>query len=125
MNTKRNLWVVVGLMVLAAVLVSGFVLTQSSAEDILVQAMETAKTINDGHAVVTFEVDSIERDASGTVEIWVQRGEEDHGAFRMEVLDASEEKAQDAVIVSDGETLWAYSPLRTKSLWAPPKRPRR
>jgi outer membrane lipoprotein-sorting protein len=114
MNTKRNLWIGLGMMILAAALISGFVLTQASAEDILVEMFETAKTINDGHAVVAFEIDSVERDASGSFEIWAQRGDEHHGAFRVEVLDASEEKAQGAIFVSDGETLWAYSPAENK-----------
>ncbi len=120
MNRKRNLWIFIGVVILAAALVSGFILMQPSAQDILVQTLETAKTITDGHAIVAVDVDTIEKDASGTVEIWAVRGEEsgdgehNHGAFRVEVLEANQEKAQGAVIVSDGETLWAYSPSENK-----------
>ena len=119
MNRKRNLWIFIGVVILAAALVSGFILMQPSAQDILVQTLETAKTITDGHAIVAVDVDTIEKDASGTIEIWAVRGEEDGdkhqlGAFRVEVLEANEEKAQGAVIVSDGETLWAYSPSENK-----------
>ena len=114
MNRKRNLWIFMGIVILAAALVSGFVLMQPSAEDILVQTLETAKTITDGHAVVAIEADTVQQDASGTVEIWARRGEDGPGAFRVEVLETSEEKAQGAVIVSDGETLWAYSPSENK-----------
>ncbi len=118
MNKKRNLWIFIGVVVLAATLVSGFVLMQTSAEDMLVQTLETGKTITDGHAVVAIDFDTIEKDASGTVEVWAmldKDGNEHHtGAFRVEVLEASEEKAQGAVIVSDGETLWAYSPSENK-----------
>ena len=35
MNRKRNLWIFIGIVILAAALVSGFVLMQPSAEDIL------------------------------------------------------------------------------------------
>jgi len=114
MNRKRNLWILMGIIILAAALVSGFVLMQPSAEDILVQTLETAKTITDGHAVVAINVDTVQQKASGTVEIWARRGEDGPGAFRVEVLETSDEKAQGAVIVSDGETLWAYTPSENK-----------
>ena len=119
MNRKRNIWIFVSVVVLAAALVSGFVLMQPSAKDILVQTLESTKTITDGHAIIVIDVDTLEQDASGKIEVWAMRGEEtddEHpsGAFRVEVLEASEEKAQGVVIVSDGETLWAYSPSENK-----------
>ena len=76
MNRKRNLWIFIGVVVLAAALVSGFVLMQTSAEDMLVQTLETGKTITDGHAVVAIDVDTIEQDASGTVEVWAMLNED-------------------------------------------------
>lgn len=121
MNRKRNLWIFIGIVILAAALVSGFVVLQASAEEILVQTLETAKTITDGHAVVKIDVDTFEKDANGMVEIWARRGEDGPGSFRMEVLESSEEKAQDAVIVSDGETLWAYSPSENKVFLGTPQ----
>jgi len=114
MNSKRNLWIFIGIVILVAALVSGFVLMQSSAEDILVQTIETAKTITDGHAVVAITVNTLEQDTNGTLEVWAIRGEDGPGAFRVEVLESNDEKAMDAVIVSDGETLWAYSPSENK-----------
>jgi outer membrane lipoprotein-sorting protein len=114
MKSKRNLWVVISIVILAAALVSGFVLMQPSAEDFLVQTFETVKTINDGYAVMEIKMDTLDKDASGTVKVWAVRGEDGPGAFRVEVIEASEEKAQGAVIVSDGETLWAHSPSENK-----------
>ena len=114
MNKKRNQRIFLGIMILAAALVSGFLLMQPSAEDILVQMIENAKTITDGHAVLAIDVDTNEQKASGTVEVWARRGEDGPGAFRVEVLDASEGKFQGVIIVSDGETLWAYSPSENK-----------
>jgi hypothetical protein len=120
MNRKRNLWIFISIVIFAAALVSGFILMQPSAADILVQTLETAKTITDGHAVVAIDLDMAEKDSNGMIEIWAVRGEKsddgDHhfGAFRIEVLETSHENAQGAVIVSDGETLWAYSPVENK-----------
>jgi outer membrane lipoprotein-sorting protein len=119
MNRKRNLWIFIGVVILAAALVSGFILMQPSAQDILVQALETAKTIQDGHAIVAINLKTIEKDASGTIEIWAVKAEDSgdqhqHGAFRMKVLETNQEKAQGVEIVSNGETLWAYSPSENK-----------
>ncbi|HUV92974.1 MAG TPA: alpha/beta hydrolase fold domain-containing protein [Anaerolineales bacterium] len=124
MSRKKNLWIFIGSVIFVAALISGFVLTQTSAGDILVGALETAKTITDGHAVVAIEVDSIDKDASGTIEVWAYRNEDGPGAFRVEVLESSEEKSRGAVIVSDGETLWAYSPGENK-VFVLTKRPAR
>lgn len=114
MKRRRVLWIFIGIVIFVAALVSGFVLTQASAEDILVQALETVETITEGHAVVDIEVNTMEKDSSSTIEVWAKRGEDSQGAFRVEVLQASEEKAQGAVIVSNGETLWAHSPMENK-----------
>lgn len=114
MNNKRNLAYFSGAVILLAALVSGFVLMQPAPQEMLVQALETAKTITDGHAVVAINVDGIDKDFSGKVEVWGMRGEDGPGAFRLEVLESSEAKAQGALIVSDGDTLWAYSPVENK-----------
>ncbi len=114
MRRNRNLWIIVGSVILVAALISGFVLMQPSAQDILVSTLENAKAITDGHAVVAVEVDSLDKDASGTVEFWAYRNEDGPGGFRVEVLETSEEKSVGAVIVSDGETLWAHSPSENK-----------
>ncbi len=111
---SKNLWIIIGVFVAVAAIVAGIFLFQPSAEEILVQAIETTKTVADGHAVVAISVDSVERDDFGMVEVWARGGDEGHGAFRVEVLEASEEKALGVLIVSDGETLWAYSPSENK-----------
>jgi outer membrane lipoprotein-sorting protein len=94
------------------VLVSAFVIMQPTAKDILIQTIETAKTIENGHAVVNINVDSPEEKASATVEVWGVHAEDGPGAFRMEVLETDKADAVGAVIVSDGETVWAYSPAK-------------
>lgn len=129
MIKKRNLWILIGTVILSAALISGFVLTQPTAETILVQMLENDQMVTDGHAVVKFDVNSIEKDTSGTLEIWAVPGEKgntekNHGAFRVEVLEATDEKAQGAVIVSDGTTLWAYSPSENKVFVGTPEEAR-
>jgi outer membrane lipoprotein-sorting protein len=126
MNRKRNLWIFIGVVIFAAALVSGFILMQPSAQDILVQTIETTKTIQDGHAIVAIGLETIEEDTSGTIEIWAVKGEDSdgqyqHGAIRVEVLDTNQEKAQGAMVVSDGETLWAYSPAENKVFMGTPE----
>ena len=114
MHKNRNIWLIIGGVVLLAAVVSGFVLLQPSAEDILVQTLESAKMIENAHAVVAIDIDTVEEKASGTVEVWGRKSEDGLGAFRLEVLEASEDKAAGAIVVSDGENLWAYSPVENK-----------
>jgi outer membrane lipoprotein-sorting protein len=116
MNKKRNLRIAVSAVILLPVLVAGAFLLQPSAKDILVESFETLTTVTDVHATVTFEADTIEKDSSGMLEVWARRSEDGPGAFRTEVLESSEAKALGMVIVSDGETLWAYSPVENKVL---------
>ena len=114
MNTKRNTWLVVGVVILLAALVSAFVAMQPSAKDILVKTIESSKTIENGHAVISISVDSPEEKASAIVEVWGTHAEDGPGAFRLEVLETDKEEAVGMVIVSDGETVWAYSPAKSK-----------
>jgi outer membrane lipoprotein-sorting protein len=114
MKNRRNLIIVIGVVVLIAALVSGFVLMQPTAEEILVQTLETLQTIDNAHATVEINLDNVDKVESATLEVWSQRGEDGPGAFRIVVLDSSNEKAIDAVVVSDGDTLWAYSPVEAK-----------
>jgi outer membrane lipoprotein-sorting protein len=85
---------------------------QPTAKDILTQTLETSKTIENGHAVVSIGVDSPEEKASATIEVWGRHEDDGPGAFRLEVLETDKEEAVGAVIVSDGETFWAYSPAK-------------
>ena len=112
MNKKRNVWLIAGGVIVLAALVSAFVAMQPTAKDILTQTLETSKTIENGHAVVNISLDSPEEKASAMVEVWGVHAEDGPGAFRMEVLETDKEEAVGMVIVSDGETVWAYSPAK-------------
>ncbi|MEA3441253.1 MAG: DUF4367 domain-containing protein [Chloroflexota bacterium] len=110
MNRKRYLLIFAGVVILLAALVSGFILAQASAKDVLVKTLETMETIDDAHAVVELNLDSVEKSGSATIEVWTRQGKDGSGAFRIHVLKSSEEDAAGAVFVSDGETVWAYKP---------------
>lgn len=114
MNKKRYIWLVAGGVILLAALVSAFVIMQPSAKDILTQTLEISKTIENAHAILNISVDSPEEKASATVEVWGRHEEEGPGAFRLEVIETDKEEAVGGVIVSDGETVWAYSPAEGK-----------
>ncbi len=114
MNKKRYIWLVAGGVILLAALVSAFVIMQPSAKDILTQTLEISKTIENAHAILNISADSPEEKASATVEVWGRHEEEGPGAFRLEVIETDKEEAVGGVIVSDGETVWAYSPAEGK-----------
>jgi outer membrane lipoprotein-sorting protein len=113
-NNKRNIWIFIGVVVFIAALVSGFILMQPTAEEILTQTIDSMESIDSAHAIVDLRVDTPEKDASATVEVWGRQADEGPGAFRMQVLDTSEIKAVDALVVSDGETVWVHSPQEEK-----------
>lgn len=114
MNKNRNTWLIAGTVILLTAVVSAFVIMQPSVKDILVKTLETSKTIENGHTIVEINVDSPEEKVSATVEFWGRHEANGPGAFRLEVLDTDKAEAVGAVIVSDGETVWAYSPAQGK-----------
>ena len=74
MTRNRNLLIFLGVVVILAAVLSGFILTQPSAEDILVQTFESMETITDAHAVVELSVDTVEKKENATVEVWGRKG---------------------------------------------------
>ena len=104
MNRKRNIWLIAGVVILLATLVSAFVAMQPSAKEILTQTLETSKTFETGHAVVNISVDSPEEKLSATVEVWARHDEDGPGAFRLEVLETDkEEQHPDCQRAADGD----------------------
>lgn len=113
MDKLKNNRFVIGGVTLLIVILGTFLLLQPSAKDILQKTLETSKTINSGHFIAELEFTTPEQKGAGKIELWAQH-DEGSGMFRMEVLESSREEANGAVIVSDGETLWAYSPDQNK-----------
>ncbi len=99
-------------MVLAgtAVAIGAFVIP--TAEDLLVQALETSQTITDGHAILEVSVDMPEESMSGTAEAWgrLDVGPNGEPAFRIEVLTADEADLIGTIAVSDGTQFWVWNP---------------
>lgn len=114
MNNRRNILILIGLVVFVSALVSGFILIQPTGEEILTQTIETVKTIDRAYARVDLQIESPENDGYMTVEVWGRHSGEGPGSFRIHVLEASESEAVDALVVSDGETLWAHFPQEGK-----------
>lgn len=109
---KRFLSILLALVVLAgtAVAIGAFVIP--TAEDLLVQALETSQTITDGHAIVEVSLDMPEKSMSGTAEAWgrLDAGPNGEPAFRFEVLTADEADLIGTIAVSDGTQFWLWNP---------------
>lgn len=116
----RNRKLMIGVIVLLLVTSLGLAAfaLQPTAEDLLVQAMETMQTVADGHTVATFTVNTPEMSASGTVEMWgkLDMGPNGEPAFRAEVLEATESEMVGVTAVTDGYNFWLWQPQENKVL---------
>jgi outer membrane lipoprotein-sorting protein len=115
---KRFLSILLALLVLAgtAVAIGAFVIP--SAEDLLLEAIETTETITDGHAILEVAMEMPEQSMSGTVEAWgrLDAGPNGEPAFRVEVLTADEADLIGTIAVSDGSELWVWNPAENTVL---------
>ena len=115
---KRFLSILLAILVLAvtAVAIGAFVIP--TAEDLLVQAIETTETITDGHAIVEVAIDVPEQAMNGTVEAWgrLNAGPNGEPAFRVEVLTADEADLIGTIAVSDGSQFWVWNPAENTVL---------
>ena len=113
-SRKRLLSILLALVVLAgtAVAIGAFVIP--SAQDLLVQSLETSQTLTDGHAIVEVSVDVPDNAMSGTVEAWgrLDVGPNGEPAFRVEVLTADEANLIGTIAVSDGTQFWVWNPAQ-------------
>ena len=111
-NLKRNVIIaaVVTLLVLSVGLVAAELIPD--ADELMLGAVETLETVEDGHAVVTFTVETPEEDFAGTIEVWGQRefGPNGEPGLRIEVLDAPEAEMIGVTAVTDGVEFWLYDP---------------
>jgi hypothetical protein len=116
----RNRKVLVGaiiLLLVASLGMAAFAL-QPTAEDLLVQAMETMQTVTDGHAIATFTATTPEMSATGTMEMWgkLDMGPNGEPAFRVEVLEANKPEMVGVTAVTDGYNFWLWQPQENKVL---------
>jgi hypothetical protein len=84
-------------------------MVRANAEELLHQSARLMADASEGHAVLSFEFETPEKSGNGTVEVWGRRdvGPNGEPAFRIELLDVSEDKRDmiGSVAVSDGSKL--------------------
>ncbi len=117
MQNKKLLIGSIVLLLLVSLGLAAFAM-QPTAEDLLVQAMETMQTVTDGHTVATFTLSTPDMSASGTVEMWgkLAVGPNGEPAFRAQVLDATESAMVGTTAVTDGYNFWLWNPQENKVL---------
>lgn len=91
---------------------------QPSPKELLTQAIETSKTVTDGHAIFEFNVTAPQMSASGALEIWgkLDFGPNGEPAFRAEVLASDSPEMVGATAVTDGTQFWLWQPAQNKVL---------
>jgi hypothetical protein len=115
MNSRTRFFsILLALVVLAgsAVAIGAFVIP--TAEDLLVQSLETSQTITDGHAILEVSLDIPDQAMSGTAEAWgrLDAGPNGEPAFRIEVLTADEADLIGTIAVGDGTQFWVWNPAQ-------------
>ncbi len=90
-----------------------------TAEQILINAVQTLRAAQDGHAMVSVQYKTPDESGTATVEIWGKKTSGNTPSpyeFRAEVRQASDSDYQGGVYVSDGKQFWAYAPNQ-KTVW--------
>ncbi len=113
MNRNRYL---IPLGALMAVFALGAVvmMVRANADDMLHQAARLLADTQDAHAVIELEMETPERNSSGTVEVWGRRdaGPDGEPAFRVEVLESSKPESAGMIAVGDGTQVWIWNPAK-------------
>lgn len=115
---NKLLAILIAFLVLGGTAVAIFAFIQPSAQEILVQSLETSQAITDGHAIVEVTASLPDEEVSGTAEIWgkLNAGPNGEPAVRIEVLSASKEEVGGTVFVADGTQFWLWNPTANKVL---------
>jgi outer membrane lipoprotein-sorting protein len=79
-----------------------------TAEEIVAKMQETVENTEDAHAVVAVDMNAQGIELSVKAQVW----EKAPNKIRAEVIEASDAQFAGAVMVTDGQTAWAYEPLR-------------
>lgn len=106
MMTRRSL-ILVGVFLVLSLLLPGCG-SRITAEEIVAKMQETIENTDDAHALVSVDVNAQGIEMSATAEVW----EKSPNKFRAEVLEASEPRFAGTIMVTDGQTAWAYEPAR-------------
>jgi outer membrane lipoprotein-sorting protein len=110
----KRMWLVVGLLAVLALAIAGCG-QQITAEEIVQHVQETVANTQDAHAVISASLSAQGIDLSATAEVW----EKSPTKLRAEVLESSQAEYDGAVLVTDGEQAWYYSPDRNVVMVGP------
>ena len=110
--TRTRKMIPIGLLLALVALASVVFMVRASADDMLYQSARLLSAATDGHAVLTFELNTPEQSGRGAVELWGMWNAGPNGelAFRLEVLESSLGKGAGMVAVSDGIQFWLWNP---------------
>jgi outer membrane lipoprotein-sorting protein len=114
----RSLWLALPL--LGALLLAACGPNQLTAEQIVQRMEATRAATNDAHATVALDFTSDQQNGSFVVEGWLKKTDRTDEAgqpiskLRAEVKQASQDELKGAILVSDGDTFWLYSPSRNQ-----------
>ncbi len=115
MNRRIRITILVLIIVLLAASVGLAAATMiPSAEDLLIQSLETMEGITDGYAQVEATVTTPEESYSITFKAWgkLDMGPNGEPAARLEIVDASKDELDGLTAVTDGVQFWLYDPNR-------------
>lgn len=109
-NNRKT--ILAGILLAVVGLFVAVTMVRASADDMLYATARLLTEIQDGHAVVNFEVRTPEEQATGIVEVWGQQdvGPNGEPAFRIEVLESSKAEMVGATAVSNGTEFWMWNP---------------
>lgn len=114
MTRNRKLILPLGALFAAVALFAVVMMVRANAEELLHQSARLMADAAAGHAVLSFEFETPENNGRGTIEVWGQKeaGPNGEPAFRMELLEASADKADavGSVAVSNGSEVWIWRP---------------
>jgi len=110
----KRMWLAVGLLAVLALAIAGCG-QRITAEEIVQHMQETVDNTQDAHAVISASVNAQGIDLSATAEVW----EKSPTKLRAEVLESSQAEYDGAVLVTDGEQAWYYSPDRNTVMVGP------
>ena len=114
----RSLWL--GLSLLAALLLAACGANELTAEQIVQRMEATRAATNDAHATVALDFTTNQQNGSFVVEGWMKKTSATDEAgqsiskLRAEVKSASQPDMQGAILVSDGDKFWLYSPSKNQ-----------
>ena len=104
-------WLLSLTILFTGLLVMGGCAEKLTAEDIVAKMQEAVSSTNDAHAVVEVTVNVQGESLQMVVEVWGKLPK-----VRVEVLETNRDEFVGAVIVTDGQAAWFYSPAENKAV---------